>query len=125
MLCKYTRAKFEGKEFYLAFTVNAMFQTNDLMQEGEDIMSLMGGGTDLERFCKTVHILAGCGAQVRESEGYSRPAVPAAEELFARMSPAEYMMIKQEMVNAILIGYGREVAGEEETDLVLAELEKK
>lgn len=126
MLCRYTVATFEGKELYLAFTVNAMFRINDLLREGEDIMSFLGGRSDFERFCKMVNILAGCGAQVRESEGCSRPAVPAAEELYARMRPVEYIQIRQETINAILAGYGREVVDEEEeTDLVLAELEKK
>lgn len=126
MLCKYAKAVFEGKTIYLAFTVNAMFRTNDLLKEGEDIMSLMGGGSDFGRFCKAVNILAECGAQARESKGQPRPAVPAAEELSARMTPEEYLVIKREMINAILLGYGREVVdAEEETDLVLAELEKK
>ena len=46
MLCRYTVATFEGKELYLAFTVNAMFRINDLLREGEDIMSFLGGRSD-------------------------------------------------------------------------------
>lgn len=128
MLCRYTTAKFKGQEIYLAYTVSAMFQTNDLLKDNEQVMDLMDeqGEEGFERFCETVSILAGCGAQVRESEGLSRTAYPNAEELRACMQPMEYLKIRRAAMEAILLGYGREVVDEnEEIDLELAQLEKK
>lgn len=127
MLCRYTAAEFKGKEVYLAYTVNAMFRINDLLEEGEQIMELIDGKGDggFRRFCRAVSILAVCGAQARESEGFPRSCVPQESELYECMQPVEYMKLKKEAINAILLGYGREVTdAEEEVDLELAEMEK-
>lgn len=128
MLCRYTKARFKGKEMYLAFTVNAMFQITDMLGDGEEIMDVMEGkgAGGFVRFCEAVSILAGCGAQAAEADGHPRPAVPGAEELCACMQPAEYIGIKRETLKAVLLGYGQEITDEEEeTDIGLAELEKK
>lgn len=128
MLCRYTTAKFKGREMSLAYTVNAMFQINDLLKEEEQIMDLMSGQSreGFERFCAAVSILAGCGAQARESEGLPSVAPPDAEELCACMQPMEYLEIRRAAMETVLLGYGREVVNEsEETDLELEQLEKK
>jgi len=128
MLCRYTKAKFKGELMCLAYTVSAMFETNDLLQEEEQIMDYMSGeGTEgFGNFCKVVSILAKCGAQVRESEGLPRTAMPEPEELIACMQPLEYITLKHAAMDAILLGFGREVTNtEEEIDLELANLEKK
>lgn len=128
MLCRYKTVKYREREIYLAYTVNAMFQTNDLLGENQQIMELMDvhGKEGLERFCKTVSILAGCGTQVRESEGLPGAAAPTAEELYTCLQPIEYLEIRKAAMDAILLGYGREIINEnEEIDLELAELEKK
>lgn len=128
MLCRYTTAKFKGQELSLAYTVNAMFQTNDLLKDDEQIMDLMDehNRNGFERFCEAVSILSRCGKQVRESEGLPGTAVPEPEELITCMQPMEYLEIKRAAMDAILLGYGREVVNEnEEIDLELANLEKK
>lgn len=128
MLCRYTTAEFKGRKMHLAFTVNAMFQITDMLEDGEEIMNVIdgSGAGGFQRFCRAVSILAGCGAQAAEAEGLPRPAVPGAEELCACMQPAEYIGIKKETLKAVLLGYGQELKDEdEETDVGLAELEKK
>lgn len=128
MLCRYTKARFKGQELSLAYTVSAMFQTNDLLKENEQIMDLLDEHScdGFERFCEAVSILSRCGKQVRESEGLPGTAVPEPEELIACMQPMEYLEIKRAAMDAILLGYGREVVNEnEEIDLELANLEKK
>lgn len=128
MLCRCTTAKFKGHEISLAYTVNAMFQTNDLLKDDEQIMDLLDEHScdGFERFCEAVSILSRCGKQVRESEGLPGTAVPEPEELIACMQPMEYLEIKRAAMDAILLGYGREVVNEnEEIDLELANLEKK
>lgn len=128
MLCRYTKVKYKGQEVCLAYTVGAMFQTNDLLNENEQAMDLMNGNNveDFERFCKTVSILAMCGKQVREFEGLPATATPDEKELMACMQPMEYLEIRKEAMKAIVLGFGREVVDEnEEIDLELANLEKK
>ncbi len=128
MLCRYTKARFKGKDVFLAYTVGALFRINDLLEEGEDLMMLLEGNDarGLERFCSAIAILAECGSQVRQSEGSPPTYAPDAKELLACMQPVEYINLKQEAVNAILLGYGREIINtEEEIDLDLANLEKK
>ncbi|MCM1026525.1 MAG: hypothetical protein NC432_08800 [Roseburia sp.] len=128
MLCRYTTAEFNGREVYLAYTVGAMFRTNDLLKEDEQIMDLMDGQGEegFARFCEAVSILAGCGRQIRESEGLPGAACPEPEELRACMNPVEYLRIRRAAMEAVLLGYGREVTDEnEEIDLELAQLEKK
>ncbi|MCM1190745.1 MAG: hypothetical protein NC541_15830 [bacterium] len=128
MLCRYTTAKFKGQEIHLAYTVNAMFCINDLLQDGEQIFDLMEeqGQEGFKRFCGAVSILAGCGRQIRESEGLPGAACPEAEELCACMNLVEYLTIRRAAMEAVLLGYGREVVDEnEEIDLDLEQLEKK
>lgn len=105
-----------------------MFQTNDLLKENEQITELMDNNSrdGFERFCRVVSILSMCGKQVRESEGLPGTAAPEPEELITCMQPMEYLEIKRAAMDAILLGYGREVVNEnEEIDLELANLEKK
>lgn len=128
MLCRYTKAKFKGKLIHLAYTVNAMFLITDMLEDGEEIMDIFEGkGKEgFKRFCSAVSILAACGAQAAEADGLPRSTVPEAEELCACMQPAEYVNIRRETMRAILLGYGQEIANEEEeVDEGLAELEKK
>lgn len=128
MLCRYTTAKLGKNEIYLAYTVQAMFMLGDMLQEGEEIMGLLDGKDidSLTRFCKAINILAMCGAQAREAEGFPRSYIPQDKELIVCMQPIEYITIKREAINAILLGYGREIIDpEEEIDLELAEIEKK
>jgi hypothetical protein len=128
MLARYTKAKFHEKEIYLAYTVNAMFQVNDMLEDGEDILSVFNGGNkeELGRFCEAVCILARCGAEARAADGYKDSYIPDEKEMISCMAPIEYMQIKKEAINAILLGYGREITNpDEEVDLELNELEKK
>jgi hypothetical protein len=128
MLVRGITAEFNGNEMYLAYTVNAMFQINDMMQEDEELLAVFDGkgAEGLERFCKGIEILAQCGAKVRESDGLKKSYVPAVDEMIIKMTPVEYMKIKQAAVNAIMLGYGREVTNpDEEIDLELSKLEKK
>jgi hypothetical protein len=128
MMARYTKAKLNGKEIYLAYTVSAMFQINDMLEDGQDLLSVLSGGNEkeLERCCEAICILARSGAKARTMEGYEASYAPTKEELLTCMLPIEYMQIKKEAVNAILLGYGREIADpNEEVDMELAELEKK
>ncbi len=128
MLCRYTTAKYKENDLYFAYTVNAMFQVNEMLEENEKLFSLLNVSNEkeMDRFCKLISILARCGAQVRESEGNPRPMVPEPDDMLSCISPVEFVAIKGAAINAILLGYGREVHDtQEEVDQGLAELEKK
>lgn len=128
MLCKTVKAEFGEKELHLAYTVNAMFQINDLLTENEQVMDILGACSqeDFKRFCEAVSILAQCGSQIREAEKLPASATPSATELGIRLTPLEFVVIKKAAMDAVLLGYGREVKDEdEEIDLELANLEKK
>lgn len=128
MLCRYTETDFCGEPMYLAYTVNAMFQVNDMLTADEEIMDLFSGKNEegLRRFCEAVSILARCGAQVRKLEGFPPPAAPTAEEMFVCIAPAEFIKLKRKAINAIILGYGQEIVDEEEEiDVELANMEKK
>lgn len=128
MLCRYAVAKFKRKEMVLAYTVDAMFQMGDMLAESEQIMELFESrnADGFKRFCEAVSIMARCGARARESEGFPRPYIPEASELMENMLPIELVELKREAINAVLLGYGREIVNrEEEVDIELANIEKK
>ncbi len=128
MLAKYTKAVIGGKEVEFSYTVAAMFEINGVLGE-EDLYEILMdmGGKKFGKFCDILGILSKCAANAREAEGSEQKnRVVTSEELKACMSPAEYIACKKAAMDAVLLGYGREIAdGEEETDIGLAELEKK
>jgi hypothetical protein len=128
MLARYTKAVFRGHDIYLAYTVSAMFRINDMLNDGDELLTVLDGRDEagIERFSKAVCILAQSGAKAREAEGHEKPYVPEVEEMCAFIIPAEYMAIKKASIDAIMQGYGREVTNpDEEIDLELSKLEKK
>lgn len=128
MLCRTVEAEYGKKKLHLAYTVSAMFQINDILDETENVMDILATNSenDFVKFCKTVSILAQCGAQIREFEKLPASAVPSATELSICMDPIELLKLKKAAMDAVLKGFGREVVDEdEEIDLELAKMEKK
>lgn len=128
MTCGYTTTEFNGRKISLAYTVGAMFELNDMLEEGETVLSLLEckNADGLDKMCRCIEVLARNGAGVMEGMGFTRPYTPDKKELHTFMRPTELVTIKKAALDAILIGYGREVENpEEEVDLELANLEKK
>lgn len=127
MLAKYTMVAIGGKTVHLAYTVAAMFEIEDILGE-EDLFEalLEQGKRGLETFCEIVSILSRCAETARKAEGHEAGYIASKEFLLACMSPTEYLACKKAAMDAIMLGYGREIIDEnEEVDLGLAELEKK
>lgn len=114
-----------GRERYLAFTGEAMFQ----------IAEEFGSAAELLEKCKTndrdglaaairaAVILATSGELARRYMGYDPEPMLEGEALSATITPAEIAPLKLAIPAAITLGYGREVTDESEVvDLGLQEL---
>lgn len=81
----------------------------------------------LEATCKTAAILAERGELIRRRLGYEPGPIPESEDFALLVRPFEIVGVKRAIVNAISLGYGREIvaAGDDEYDEGLAELNQK
>ena len=126
MLAKTEKCVLAGKEIHLAYTVNAIFEINDLLGERE-LFEVLGTNDreNFSAFCEIIRILAVNGALCRQAQGYGqRDALPENGQWEASLTPREYIDAKNSALHAVLKGLGRETAEEEEVDLGLLELEK-
>ena len=127
MLVKTVECNLIGKRVHLAYTVNAMFDINDIVGE-KDLFEILGKNDreNFAPFCKVIAVLAENGAQCRKEAGYPGGETVSANTLKAKMMPGDYLAAKSAALQAITIGLKREVIDEdEEIDEGLAELEKK
>lgn len=129
MLAKYMEADFCGRKLYLAYTVSAMFDINDLLEENQELVDVLSATEreNLGQFCCIIKVLADYGENIRKVEGITskEPSITK-EQLLTYMSPVEYLNLKKAAMNAVMAGYGREIVDEEkEIDLGLVELQKK
>lgn len=69
--------------------------------------------------------LANDGELCRRADGYEPRRMLTLDDLSLRMSPYDYVLIKDAVVKAIMAGYRREVDSNEDVDLGLAELNEK
>lgn len=118
-------AAFQGHTYHLLFNGHAMFAVQELFGERElsdVIFTQTAEGLDalVTVFC----MLAEQGELARRYEGYDAGGLPDAEQLRLAVMPADLPGLRGAVMKAILKGYGREIE-EEETDLGLAELQKK
>lgn len=115
--------------YYLAFDGEAMFTLRDIY-----------GGTQLalekiepdsrESFtetCNIAAILAERGELLRRRLGYDAGVIPEKDDFLLMVRPFEIVTLKRAIMQAIELGYGREVTrpGGEEIDEGLAELNQK
>lgn len=115
--------------YYLAFDGEAMFELRDIY-----------GGTQLalekiepdsrESFtetCAIAAILAERGELLRRRLGYDAGAIPEKDDFLFMVRPFEIVTLKRAIMQAIELGYGREVTrpGGEEIDEGLVELNQK
>ncbi|MDE7261957.1 MAG: hypothetical protein K2N78_07885 [Oscillospiraceae bacterium] len=117
-----------GRERYLCFTVEAMFQIQDLCGGSNELMDLIQNNTreGFATTCKAVEILAEQGELVRRSMGYDPEPMVSAETISATTAPGDMAALKLAIPAAISLGYGREVEPEnDEVDLCLAELSEQ
>ena len=117
-----------GRDRYLAFTVEAMFQIEEAFggtQElnGRLMESSREGFADT---CKAAAILAEQGELARRHMGYEPSPMLSAEDIATTTDPMGLPTLKSAIISAIMLGYGREIEPEDdEVDLGLAELNEQ
>ena len=114
-----------GRERYLAFTGEAMFQIEEKFGGASKLLEAMRGNTR-EAFsatCEAAAILAEQGELARRHLGYDRSPIIDAETVAATTAPSGIAALKLSIPAAIELGYGREIVEDnDEVDLGLAEL---
>lgn len=122
---KAVKINLAGRERYLAFTGEAMFQIQEKFGGTSELIEKMKGETR-EAFSATYDaaaILAEQGELARRHLGYDKAPMIAAEQIAATTTPGEIIKITLAVSSAIALGYGREIKEEnDEIDLGLAEL---
>ena len=114
-----------GRTRYLAFTVEAMFQIQEVFGGAGDLIDALKDNTrdGFSTACEAAAILAQQGELVRRHFGYDPEPILDAGTIAATMAPSEIAALKVAIPAALTLGYGREIeSDEDEVDLGLAEL---
>lgn len=114
-----------GREQYLAYTGEAMFQLQEKFGTAAELLGAIGKNTreGLSVACEAAAILAEQGELARRYLGYDKGPIIDAETIRATITPGEIAALKLAIPAAMELGYGREVVEEnDEIDLGLAEL---
>lgn len=120
-----TKVKVCGKEYHLLFNGYAMFAAQEMF--GARPIGEIVQDTTAEGFINLCHVfclLAEQGELSRRYEGCDRADTPKEELLQVQAMPYDVIEMRQGVLQALMRGYKREIE-EEETDLGLAELQKK
>ena len=117
-----------GRKCCLCFTVEAMFQIQELYGDTTKLIDLIMPNTrdSFSAACKAAAILAEQGELVRRSLGYDPEPMVSEEAIAATTAPGDIVALKLAIPRVISLGYGREVEPEnDEIDLSLAELNEQ
>lgn len=118
-----------GRERCLCFTVEAMFRIEEEFGGTRNLIELIADNSreGLSALCAAAAILAEQGELARRQMGYeSEPMIDAAAVSASIVHPVDLARLRGAVINAITLGYGREVEPEnDEVDLGLAELDEQ
>lgn len=125
---KAVKVNLAGRERYLAFTGEAMFQLQEKYGSVKELLEKISPNT-AEAFavaCSVAAVLAEQGELARRYLGYDAVPMVDADTIRATMSPSNIPALKLTIPAAISLGYGREIEPEnDEVDLGLAELNEQ
>jgi len=122
---KAVKINLAGRTRYLAFTVEAMFQIQEIFGGSGELIDAIKDNTreGFTAACKAAAILAEQGELVRRGLGYDPEPMTDTGAIAATMAPSEIAALKVAIPAALTLGYGREVEPDaDEVDLGLAEL---
>lgn len=116
-------------EYYLVFDGEAMFTIRDIYGGTQLMLEKLEQDTR-ESFletCSAAAILAERGELLRRRLGYAPGKIPEKDDFVLMVRPFEIVNLKRAIMNAVTLGYGREVTspGDDEIDEGLAELNQK
>lgn len=128
-----TKFTLQGKTYYLCLNAAALFAIYDRFPEAESAVDPLSatGKRGFETVCAYLAILATNGELVRRFEGYDKGEMPTEGYFRAMLSPLDDLAARAAIRRAIALGFGREVADEENqhedgaVDLGLQELNAK
>lgn len=125
---KAVRLTLAGRERHLAYTVEAMFQLEELFGEVPALIDAVSAN-DREGFqaaCRATAVLAEQGELARRHMGYEPFPLLSPEDVAATTTPSDLPGLRSAIVSAISLGFGREIDPEDdEVDLGLAELNEQ
>ena len=121
---KAVKINLAGRTRYLVFTVEAMFQIQEIFGGPGELIDAVKDNTrdGLTAACRAAAILAEQGELARRHFGYDPEPILDAEAIAATMIPSEIAALKVAIPSAMTLGYGREIKSDDEIDLDLAEL---
>lgn len=114
-----------GRERYLAYTVEAMFQIQEQFGAPTELIEATqnDGREGCAAACRAAAILAEQGELARRSLGYDPEPMISEADILANLTPGDIAALKLAIPSAMTLGFGREVEPEnDEVDLGLAEL---
>lgn len=117
------------REYYLVFDGEAMFQIRDDFGSAKLLLEQIEQDSreGFTATCAAAALMAERGELIRRRMGYAPGPIPDKEEIALLVRPFEIVEVKNAVIKAITLGYGREIAapGEEEYDEGLEELNQK
>lgn len=124
---KAVKINFSGREYFLLFNGAAMLEIDERFGSSVELFELLNqsGRPMFDALCGAAALLAEQGELVRRCMGYDPEEVLSEEKVKTLATPADIMELKRSVVNAIMLGYGREEGTDGEVDLGLAELNQK
>ena len=109
-----------ASEYCLFFNIAAMLELQS--EYGEDWTAAIA---KYDALFRAAEILSRQGELYRRRSGEEPSEMLTAAAIKESCSPADIPLIKSAVMEAVLIGFGREIADESETDIGLASLNKK
>ena len=124
---KMITTKIGGKTRFLNYSVAVMFDMHDKFGTIQDALDLIAqdGRKSFEAVKWFAVQMANDAELCRRDEGYKPAPMTKESDISIRMSPLDYEELKSAVIDAITLGYHRETKNEDETDLGLAELQRK
>lgn len=118
-----------GEKYYLVLDGEAMFQIRDIYGSSQLMLEKLEPDTRdaFNVACDAAAILAERGELIRRRLGYLPGKIPERDDLALLVRPYEIVDLKNAIIKAVALGYGREVPPPEgeEYDEGLAELNQK
>lgn len=122
-------AEFElaGVRYTLLFNAAAMFAFDDAFGgAGAYFEQSKGSGSAaFDAICRAGVLLSEQGELARRALGHESAPMLSEQLVRACATPADILRLRQSVISAVIAGFGREVAPEEDVDLGLIELEQK
>lgn len=121
-------AKIAGKDRQLNYSIEVMFNMRDKFGSIQDALDIIAkDGAEAFDAVKWFALQMANDAELcRRDAGYDPQPMISEKDITIRMRPLDYEELKAAVVDAITLGYRREIKDDkEETDIGLAELQAK